>query len=430
MEVIGTLGMQLIASMVQHKIDLQKYIALGLTQELFTGAEQELYLDIDAHAHQYGVLPTLTTAEKMGVNVGLELEPPEFYLAKVEKRYLQSCVKRSLLEAQDFLKMKDPQAALLVLEEMVSAQMRVKNRNTVVNFTTQAHDMLKADYTAKMLLGDMYGVRIGWDYLDNLTSGLTAGDLLAIVGRISQGKTFQLLYMAEQNWAVHKKVPLVVSMEMKPLPLIQRIAAMHTHKPITHIKKGELSTKSYKGMLDTLWNLKNTERDFWIVDGNLTAKVKDIALLAKQLKPDIIYVDGAYLLQSDGRMNSNWERVKDTCEGLKQRVAGDLGIPVVASYQFNKEAVGAKKNAGLEHIGGTDAIGQIATIVLGLFQEDGVETIKEKEIKVLKGRNGETGSFKIRWLFDEMSDKGRFMDFSEITEEEQEYESKQDLEWV
>jgi len=48
---------------------------------------------------------------------------------------------------------------------------------------------------------------------------------LAIVGRPAAGKTYKVLYMAHNAWWEQKKKPLVVSMEMKPLPLIQRIAA-------------------------------------------------------------------------------------------------------------------------------------------------------------------------------------------------------------
>jgi hypothetical protein len=34
-----------------------------------------------------------------------------------------------------------------------------------------------------------------------------------------------------------------------------------------------------------------------------------------------------------------------------------------------------------------------------MFQEDSPETIERREIRVLKGRNGETGKFSIRWDF-------------------------------
>jgi len=78
------------------------------------------------------------------------------------------------------------------------------------------------------------------------------------------------------------------------------------------------------------------------------------------------------------------------------------------SWQFNREATKkAKKGGGdhgdLEDIGYSDAIGQISSIALSLFQEDGIETMKRRKIQVMKGRNGEVGQFSIAWDFVQMS---------------------------
>jgi len=174
-----------------------------------------------------------------------------------------------------------------------------------------------------------------------------------------------------------------------------------------------------KGDLSKLYEF---ELPFWIVDGNLTATVKDVILLARQLRPDVVYVDGAYLLRHPSPKASNWERVKDNAEALKQQLAGELGIPVVASYQFNREAAKKSMDAtGLEHIGGSDAIGQIATIVLGLFEPDSVETLNQKHVDIMKGRNGEMGGFDVNWIFDDYP----FMDFSQVAEK-----SKDDLSFI
>jgi hypothetical protein len=100
-------------------------------------------------------------------------------------------------------------------------------------------------------------------------------------------------------------------------------------------------------------------------------------------------------------------------ELMKQELAALA--PVVVSWQFSRDA--AKKNkkkgekAGLEDIGYTDAIGQVSSLVLGLFEEESVETIKQRKIEILKGRNGEIGSFITRWDFNKM-------DFSEIEDED------------
>ena len=48
-----------------------------------------------------------------------------------------------------------------------------------------------------------------------------------------------------------------------------------------------------------------------------------------------------------------------------------------------------------------------SSLVLGLFEEDTIGTLKQRKVEVLKGRNGETGSFMTNWNFSGMN-------FSEI----------------
>ena len=47
--------------------------------------------------------------------------------------------------------------------------------------------------------------------------------------------------------------------------------------------------------------------------------------------------------------------------------------------------------------------------MLGLFEDETVETLKQRVVKVLKGRNGETGEFKTKFHFDTM-------DFGQVEE--------------
>jgi hypothetical protein len=77
----------------------------------------------------------------------------------------------------------------------------------------------------------------------------------------------------------------------------------------------------------------------------------------------------------------------------------------VCSWQFSRAAVSGKKkgkdsaDVGLEDIGYSDAIGQLSSVVLGLFDHESPETMHQKLMRLLKGRSGETGEFHINWNF-------------------------------
>jgi hypothetical protein len=95
-----------------------------------------------------------------------------------------------------------------------------------------------------------------------------------------------------------------------------------------------------------------------------------------------------------------------------ERLLGVKRIPGYwgeCSWQLNREATKKKKNeeVGLSEIGYSDAIGQISSVVLGLFQEESIETVEGRQVHVMKGRNGEVGNFSTRWNF-------HVCDFTEI----------------
>ena len=130
---------------------------------------------------------------------------------------------------------------------------------------------------------------------------------------------------------------------------------------------------------------------------------------ARQLKPDAVFIDGAYLLKNH-KVRDRYQRVAENADLLKTWVANEIG-PCCCSWQFARSASKKKKGeeTDLSDIAYSDAIGQVSSLVLGLFEEESVETLTQRKVKVLKGRHGETGEFLTNWNFNEM-------DFSQIDE--------------
>ena len=230
----------------------------------------------------------------------------------------------------------------------------------------------------------------------------------------NSGKTYNMIYGALHTWKTGK-TPLFVSMEMKPLPIIQRVAAIDTTTAITEIRQGTMSTAKGKAMQGKLQANKD-KHPFWIIDGSLASKMGDLVMYATQFSPDVVFIDGAYLIQADNPKMPRWERVTSNAERIKSDIAEALNIPVVISYQFNRDSVKGKNDPALHNIAYTDAIGQLSSLVLGLLEEDTVETLVRRRVSILKGRNGEIGEFFIRWIFDAPGPD--YMDFSEIVEED------------
>lgn len=398
---MSSAGRKLLSLVVQHG-DMKELMSLGLSEEMFKESECVLYEFIQSHITSYGSIPTEETVrEKLGDVLVPASESIEYYRDELEKRYLQTAVKKILVDAGTALTEQDPEAAFKIVLDRISSLNLHRRRHQILDFRGVA-DMVYAEYLKAKSLDDTGTLLFGWPSLDNMTGGLRGGDVCSIVGRPASGKTMQMLYVAHNHWK-HGGAPLVLSMEMTNMMIAQRLAAMNTHIPLTHILKGELSSKNTENMMARLEINKQHDNPFWLVDGNLTATVDDLIMLCRQLHPTAVFIDGAYLLRHPNPRATRWDRLTENAEWIKQKLATDLSLPVVCSYQFNREVSKRKKKdgdkAGLEDIYGTDAIAQLSSVVLGLFEHESVETEKRRRIDVIKGRNGEVGEFLIRWDF-------------------------------
>lgn len=404
-----TPGRKLLSSLI-YSGDMHAYMRLGLAAHLFKESEAVLFDFVTNHVASFGAIPAQETIEG---TPGLEdsltkaVEPPEYYLAEVEKRYLHNTLKAMVTEATSFLTEKNGEAAMEALVNAVGEIYEKKNRKHLFDFRDAQQIVLDA-YQAQNADEDSQGLLFGWPTLDNMTGGLHGGDFCAIVGRPAAGKTFMLLYNAMHSWRKSKQVPLFVSMEMNKLIICQRLSAMYSHKNLTTLLKAKMSTSMFNSMMIDLGELESMPNPFWVVDGNMATMVDDLVMMCRQLKPSSVLVDGAYLLRHKDQKLGKWDRMSVNAELLKQRIATDLDLPVVASYQFSREATKkGKKNKdekpGIEDIYGSDSMGQLASVALGLFEEESIETMVRRRVEILKGRNGEVGKFTINWGFNTMN---------------------------
>jgi replicative DNA helicase len=395
----------------------------GPIDHLFKETEAPAYAYVRGHVKQYGGLPDKDTIEAhTGEVLVKHKEPSAYYYDIMVLAHAERTIKVAMKAASDLLLAengKDINGAVAHLADKVMQLMSQKHAKQIVDFR-DAYDLVVADYIKKLKGGDEIGLRMGWPYLDKMSGGLVKGDVISFVGRPAAGKTFQMLYGAHHGWskAGTKKDPeqdhsrLFVSMEMGVLPIEQRLAAMQLSLPMTQVQHAALSSSNFKILKEGLVEVKGFGAPFYIVDGNLAAMVEDIWGIARQLKPAAIFLDGAYLVKHP-RERDRYKRVAENADLIKSELAPIA--PVCCSWQFAKTAAKKDKKKGekptLEDIGYTDVIAQVSSLVLGVFEDDSIETIKRRKVEVLKGRSGETGSFLTNWDF-------KKMDFDEVEQVE------------
>jgi replicative DNA helicase len=415
---MSTSGRRLLSAIVKEG-SVNTYLKMGLEPDLFKEGEALLFQAIQKHLTKFGTIPKQGTIEAlpgMADSIVDAPEPAKFYLAEVEKRYLHNTLKAGVQEITSLLSQTNPEEALEVFTRVTTEMYKKKQRKHVTDFR-DALEIVKAQYVAQKGAAGVVALPFGWPTLDDMSGGARKGDFISIVGRPMMGKTFMMLRTGHYGWRSAPRTPLLVSMEMHADLIHTRLAAMDTQTKLTHLMKAQLSTHAFNKMMDKLHDLKGMQRPFWVVDGNVVKTVEDIIMQCHILQPDAVWIDAAYLLKHKNSRLGKWDRQSENAEMIKEQIATDLEMPVIASYQLSKESSKSKKKnkeekSSMDDIYGRDDIAQLSSLILGLFQfEDDVEALNKRRVQILKGRSGETGEFTINWDFSAK------MDFTEYKPE-------------
>lgn len=400
-----------------------------LSAVLFKPYEVPVFEWVDQHLKQYHALPQVETLTAMFADaIQVEIpEPATYYVKMLENRYFYESINAANLDAQTILKANqdDHEKALEVLKQCTRVITEQKYRLRILDVAKEAPKLVMTAYYA---LGNESVASFGWPYMDHQSGGVMAGEVISLVGRPAVGKSWLMLWSALHNWRQNKMNILFVSMEMMTLPIAQRIAALYTNQNIQQLKVSGYSDKTLKKFSTGLQGMKLEKAKFFVIDGNLAANVEDIFIMAEMLECKLVFVDGAYLLRHKNVRLDRYTRAAENVELIK-RYCTDNDMTVFCSWQFNrvasqKQKKGTGEQGDLEDIGYTDAIGQISSIALSLFQEDSIETMKERKVKVMKGRNGEVGQFSIAWSFTDMNFQQVDPPLDQVKKE------MQDLEWL
>jgi RecA-family ATPase len=125
--------------------------------------------------------------------------------------------------------------------------------------------------------------------------------------------------------------------------------------------------------------------------------VDSLLAKAEQLKPDILFVDGVYLMMDQVTGESNSPQALTNITRALKRVAQKLDIPVVISTQtLLWKMKGGKVSA--DSIGYSSSFFQDSDVILGLEPVDDDEEVRM--LRVVQARNCGPSEGSITWKWD------------------------------
>lgn len=390
------------------------------TNDLFMDEEVPVITFVRSHYRRYGQIPSFETVEEQTRRrLPATTEQIQYYLRRVYDRKLFTDISPEFTRLRDSLTGNDMDGVRSQLSRMRSIA-RDNQPDEDVRDIRQAVRGVMSTYDAVSASSRLSGVPTGFPSLDASTDGYQQGDFVSWVGRASMGKTYILLKQAEFAWQAGYSV-LLVTMEMTITQIARRLAAMVSGINPDYIRKGTLSTWAERRLRRTLDNLSHTER-FTLYAGGFSKTVEDIELLAQEFNPDIVFIDGVYLLRPSLRRNmSRLERLPEVLDEIK-RMTITQNRPIVGTSQFSRKAGSKGKEGTMENIGLSDAFGTHSSLVFAIKQGAPPYQTTRRTIGILKGREGEEGEMHINYQFSPMN-------FEEVSAEQQHAEGV-DLGWM
>lgn len=251
------------------------------------------------------------------------------------------------------------------------------------------HDKTRLESVVKKTTNSDLIIKTGLKELDDVVYGWFPGEeLVTVVARTGQGKTWMLLWFLAAAWSQGKRVG-VYSGEMSDERIGYRIDTILNNFSNRGLIRGEVNIEEYTTYLE---ELEQYENPFFVITKKRLggrATVSKLRAFAELHKLDVLGIDQYTLLQDEraGRHSTTREQLEHISSDLFD-LSCDLGIPIIVLSQANRG--GVREEGGgtpdIENIYGADAIAQNATKVLTIRQ-----TGAGLEIAIKKNRDDKIG---------------------------------------
>ena len=279
---------------------------------------------------------------------------------------------------------------------------------------SNAYQQLLTDYQLVASGSGLTGIPWPWSILNEDTQGLHGGDFIVIYGRPKSMKTFVGLYIGvNAYWNANARV-LVFSMEMKPIRVLKRAAALLAQVDYEKLNSGKLNEADYYNFFMTLQQLERDDLAAKTTEGHVPAfmvtgrgkgdrsvgGVNSLQAKIREFQPDLVIVDGMYLMRDDrGQVRTiDWKSIAHISQDLKS-TADMFNIPVIGITQANRGASKNAKDSDVAEIAYADAIGQDCDMAIRVQKREDPQTNENEIILGFPGtREGKLEAFVIHGI--------------------------------
>lgn len=301
--------------------------------------------------------------------------------------------------------------ALPTQEKLAEAQKTIlslslsKDQNSLQTSKVIAHETHKLiEERHQRGTGMVIGLSTGFDKLDNLTGGMSNGDLWIVAARPGMGKTAFAVDVA-YNAALKGYKAVIFSLEMPRESLMVRILAGMTGYDSRLLSRGFVKPDQWQKV--TQATVRIGEAPLYI-DDKPSITPSEIMAKCRKLRGDkgldLVVVDYLQLMKLPGKHESREQQVAEISRSMKM-IAREIGVPVMALSQLNRQVeLRPNRKPNLGDLRESGAIEQDADVIAFIYRDEMYNKAPDNpergkaEIMIEKHRNGPTGAVKLRYV--------------------------------
>ena len=337
------------------------------------------------------------------------------YIKIVKEKYQ---TRRLIEAARDILQQSSEESdSDLLLESAEQKLYDIRNGQDRSGVKTIQESILEVIDTMQKLSGadrDKFaGIPTGFNYLDNILTGLGRSDLIILAARPGMGKTSFALNIATRV-AMQQKVPVAIfSLEMTKEQLTNRILSAEAGIDSQAFRTGALRAEDWEYLAMATEKLHDApiymDDTSGITITEMKAKIRRVNQDPTRPNVGLIVIDYLQLMTTGQRTENRVQEISSITRNLKI-MAKEMNVPIIALSQLSRAVEKQGNNSShrpqLSDLRDSGSIEQDADCVLFLYRDsyyasqnpDGGEVDADTaECIVAKNRHGETSTVPLGW---------------------------------
>jgi replicative DNA helicase len=199
-------------------------------------------------------------------------------------------------------------------------------------------------------------------------------------------------------------VPMFQSFEMTNMEQQHRHDSMRAQIAHSRLIRGNLNKDEEARYMKTLEEMEQMHK-FYLTDSVSAMTVTGLAAKIEKIRPDIVFIDGVYLMTDDVSGEQNTPQALTSITRNLKHLAMAKQLPIVVSTQVLLWKM-KKRQVSADAIGYSSSFYQDSDVILGLQKQD-EDDDSSRELRIVASRNCGPATSDLLWDWEE----GKFEEY-------------------